>query len=52
MEYTVKINYSWSLSHTSIPPLSWESSTTDKRVKGWDKLLTKAEGDKSNPAKG
>ena len=52
MEYKVKINYYWSLSHTSIPPMLWQSTVTDKRVMGWSKLLTKAEGDKSYPAKG
>ena len=47
MEYKIKYYYYWSLSNTSIPPMLWESSVTDKRVKGWNKLLTKAEGDRN-----
>jgi hypothetical protein len=50
--YHIKYCYHWSLSSTSVLPLYWMSSPTDKRVKGWSKLLTKSEGDKSYPTKG
>ena len=35
------MRYYWSTSTTSFPPMFWKSSTTDKRVKGWNKVLTK-----------
>ena len=42
----------WGMAHTTAPPLSWESNSTDKRFKGWNKVLKKAERDTSNPTKG
>ena len=36
-----KIEYYWSDSTTSIPPLLWTTNATDKRFKGWNKALNK-----------
>ena len=46
-----KINYSWSKPSTTVPPIRWTSTTTNRNIKGWDKNQIAKEG-KTNPAKG